>query len=508
MADIQSLLRQLLSAVYGKDVRQAIHDAIHQCYADGKAGSVDLVARENIDLANKRIDNLAKLGEGSTTGDAELQDVRVGADGTVHDSAGAAVRAQISELKGEIDDLKENDETYYSIEDKKQFPPYYGLDMDNYSQIESIDEMGRKRVPPGDISRLPKENLSVIFPKIYSAYYNNQITIYGDTNKQYSITYTTVYVNDIPYIVGRWDLSEKPSNPYAWSLILAIGKNHNTNENIWFVQDMPLEDIDAEFIANECITESVSETFVKAVSIANKSGASTADISTLKGKVWLALGDSYTQYLSGAYTDGVTPSTSGKWGALASNLGMTLYSYGIASSTIRYSQNTGSDGFSSTPMVRRVDNLIADHADEADNIGLITFMGGVNDPESWLGTLDSTDEMTIYGGCHQIFNKLVNAFPNAHIIVILQPVTANGSASEEFDAIQNTIYPCQLKQRAVKQVAEFYGLTVCDCCFDWYTTANPIHLASIWGSDKLHLTDMGNNRLTEKLVKTLEESFV
>lgn len=397
-------------------------------------------------------------------------------------------------------------EEYYSTEDKKQFPSYYGIDIDN-GQKESKDEKGRTRVPPGDTSRMPKENLTAIFPKVYSAYYASTLVVTGDTSKQYNASYSEVYVNDNAYGLFRFELSELPSNPSYWSMMLNLNEN-DSNDTTWIVQDMPLEEITPEFIANECIVESVPNAFVKAVSVANKSGASTADISTLKGKVWLALGDSYTQYLAGAYSDGVTPTTVGKWGSLAQSLGMTLYSYGIASSTIRYSTNNGSDGFSSTPMVRRVDTLIADHAEEADNVGLITFMGGVNDPESKLGTLDSTDEMTIYGGCHQIFNKLVNAFPNAHIVVILQPVTANGSASEEFDAIQNTIYPCQLKQRAVKQVAEFYGLTVCDCCFDWYTTANPTHLATIWDSDKLHLTSMGNLKLTEKLTKTLESVFV
>ena len=48
MADIQTLLKNILSAVYGKDVRQSIHDAIHQCYEDGKAGQQDLIARENV----------------------------------------------------------------------------------------------------------------------------------------------------------------------------------------------------------------------------------------------------------------------------------------------------------------------------------------------------------------------------------------------------------------------------------------------------------------------------
>lgn len=98
MADsnIEEILKKILNAIFGKDVRQAIHDGIEQCYEDGKVGAVDLVARQ-------RIDNLAKLPEGSTTGDAELRDIRIGYDGTEYENAGEAVRGQIGSLSEDLE---------------------------------------------------------------------------------------------------------------------------------------------------------------------------------------------------------------------------------------------------------------------------------------------------------------------------------------------------------------------------------------------------------------------
>ena len=60
--------------------------------------------KTDLDIERKRIDNFTKLPEGSTTADAELLDIRVGADGVKYDTSGKAVRSQFKNITDTIDD--------------------------------------------------------------------------------------------------------------------------------------------------------------------------------------------------------------------------------------------------------------------------------------------------------------------------------------------------------------------------------------------------------------------
>ena len=211
------------------------------------------------------------------------------------------------------------------------------------------------------------------------------------------------------------------------------------------------------------------------------------------GGVMLTLGDSYTA-MGSSYFD-----------TFAVRHGLVQDNRGVGSSTIAGTTD-GEVGFQ--PFWNRLDTAIAQYQAEggytisenvytADDVKLITFMGGAND---WytvdaeqgidrIGNIQSEDKAQLYGALNYIFPTMQTVFPNADIVVILQPF-GNG-------------YAMRLKEGIVKEMAEMYGIPVCDCAFEWYSQSNPNDLATYWQADKLHQTADGNQAIMAKLEKVV-----
>ena len=71
---------------------------------------INSIQTQQTTLSN-RMDTFTRLSEGSTTGDAELQDIRLGANGVTYNNAGDAVRGQYNRL---------NEDLVYSYENKEK----------------------------------------------------------------------------------------------------------------------------------------------------------------------------------------------------------------------------------------------------------------------------------------------------------------------------------------------------------------------------------------------------
>lgn len=118
------IYQQLLSA-YGqtnealateKAEREASINALNSAIIDEENARKQADATEKaerqaeIAVERARINQLSRMEEGSTTGDAELIDIRVGANGKTYTNAGDAVRTQVSELNERFrtDEITEN----------------------------------------------------------------------------------------------------------------------------------------------------------------------------------------------------------------------------------------------------------------------------------------------------------------------------------------------------------------------------------------------------------------
>ena len=148
-------------------------------------------------VLSSRIDAFASLTEGSTTGDAELQDIRVKANGTTATSAGNAVREQFNELKSDLvllDNLL-----------KKTLAQEYDLKI-------AIDNMFKCAAYDSDSNYVSAyENFKIACGlsdiQYISAVFNGESAIAGTDAKDLDITVIGHYVDGETITLTGWKIS-------------------------------------------------------------------------------------------------------------------------------------------------------------------------------------------------------------------------------------------------------------------------------------------------------------
>ena len=92
-----------------KDINRKLATNTNKIEDNTKKLNINIANIKNIssqlDVERKRIDSFTSLPEGSTTGDAELIDGRVGVNGKTYENIGTAIREQFKNVNKTIDDL-------------------------------------------------------------------------------------------------------------------------------------------------------------------------------------------------------------------------------------------------------------------------------------------------------------------------------------------------------------------------------------------------------------------
>ena len=141
----------ILPDANGQEIEFEVVDDAARGRLDGHDSdiSAEVSARIAADTTiNARIDNLASIDDGSTTGDAELADIRVGADGTTYASAGSAVRGQINTLNSILNRINafSNDLFYGANWEFGSFNTTRDFDTDAVIRSNHIDISGFESV--------------------------------------------------------------------------------------------------------------------------------------------------------------------------------------------------------------------------------------------------------------------------------------------------------------------------------------------------------------------------
>lgn len=218
----------------------------------------------------------------------------------------------------------------------------------------------------------------------------------------------------------------------------------------------------------------------------------------LKGKKIFFIGDSITEG-AGTSGDGYR-----YWDVLAARTGAVCKADGRGGSCIARQHNPEQhDDWN--PNIRnhfitRIDRWDAD----AD---VVVVFGGVNDfghGDAPFGSMEDRTDDTFYGALHDLYQRLIEKYPQAHIVVMTPLHYIEEEKTDRWGIPDKK--PLLAYVQAIRQVAEFYSLPV----LDMYAVSGmqprvPV-IMERYLPDGLHPNDAGHERIAvcvEAFLKTL-----
>lgn len=443
MADsaISQYLKKIMEAVYGEDVRTAIHNAISQCYNDVNnpvltTKAIAAAVQEKIDdgtipamvvpLATP--DALGGIKADARTSD-DILNVRLGDDGHLYaESPSKAIR--FKNLTRDWGDFRNSSmvrDVDYSLTGDKANDTGVGFDETGLHLAQGVTFKTLSK--ESDLNPILGHKYWLIVKANNNTYGGCSISLRNVKNVSYdhydeivsaSISYSTNTELPIKTSIGQYSVQAKPNVENTFYLY--SGSNYSYYPQT--IQYVMLYDLTDSFGTGNEPTASELETLFNKIygtdiweynsgtitfelggdgsktvenvvipdDVSGESGGSGD--AYLKGKSLYVIGDSLT-----AYSD---------WGkSLCAAEGMTWYNWGFAGTTMAAPETP--DYESGHTGVERVRQLPHDNDYVMENMVVLIWLG-INDKNLGSG-VDETSIQTLYGGLNDVLNYLTTTFP-------------------------------------------------------------------------------------------------